>query len=91
MIMPEGIFHKLARHFADKGDTDNPNMDIHDVEAEKFGVDKRTGRTAFWTGRALKSLRESELLDGGDCSEANSVDLEELSKSTLSLGDKKKK
>ena len=86
--MSEGVFPKLARLFADRGNTDHVDMNQVDRVSADHGVDKVTGRKAFFAGRDLRSLRESEELDGGDGSEANKVNLRDLADTTLSKGEK---
>ena len=88
--MSEKIFSKLTNLFADKGNMDHTDMNEVDIVATKHGVDQITGRKAFFAGRDLRSLRESEVLDGGDGSEAKKVNLEDLVKTTLSKGETKK-
>ena len=81
--MSEGIFSSLAKLFANRDNPDHVDMQEVDAISASKGADKLTGRRAFFAGRDLKSLKEAELLDGGDGSETDSVDIEQLAEDTL--------
>jgi len=81
--MSEGILSSLAKLFASRGNSDHFDLDEVDAIATSKGTDKLTGRKAFFAGRDLRSLNEAELLDGGDGSETDKVDIEQLAEDTL--------
>ncbi|MFZ3301527.1 MAG: hypothetical protein WA152_02330 [Microgenomates group bacterium] len=81
--MSEGILSSLAKLFANQGNTDHPDLEAVDSIALSKGADQLTGRKAFFAARDIRSLKESELLDGGDGSETENVDIEQLAEDTL--------
>lgn len=62
-------------------------MEEVDKIASQGGADQNIGRKAFFAGRDLRTLKESEKLDGGDGSESKKVDLDDLAETTLSKGE----
>lgn len=85
--MSENKLRKLSSYFARRGNPDHIDMAEVDKISEQHGVDKFTGRQAFFAGRDLRTLEESETLDGGDGSETKRVSIKELIKTTFSKGE----
>lgn len=60
----------LVDHFLRQGNFDHPDMEEVYRTGEDYGVSKIQAAEAFFVAREQAGLRESELLDGGDGSEA---------------------
>ncbi len=86
---------KAVDYFIQKGDLDHlawiddlaipDDLDGFETVGRVLDVDPDIAADGWIIASALKSLYENELIDGGDGSETNSVDLEELLLDDLSL------
>ncbi len=85
--MPETRFADLVQKIKKTGNFDHPDFAQIGSLGESEGFDKKTVREAFFVARDIKTLEESELIDGGSGEEAGKTDPDEVLQATFSRGD----
>ncbi len=84
--MTEPDFSELVGRMKQTGNFDHPDMDEIDSIGKKHGAGQKTSREAFFVARDIKSLEESEKLDGGTGKESRKVDPRAILEATFAKG-----
>lgn len=84
--MSEPNFSDLVQRIKNTGNFDHPGLDKIDVIGRKSGFDQKASREAFFVARDLRTLEESEKLDGGSGDETKRTDPRQVLEATFSRG-----